>query len=302
MKKVLTLLFTLLSIGAIAQQDAQYTQYMFNMLSVNPAYAGSRNAISPMLIFRKQWVGIEKSPLSFAASIHAPMRENMGIGLYLENDIIGVHNRFTAMGSYAYQIPIGTQGAKLALGLQAGVLHYTSDWAQASIQQPGDPVIDQNTSKLLPNFGLGAYYFAERYYVGFSIPHLLDSTLDNVTETASQYKHYFLSGGMVFDLSSSLKLKPTILIKSVPGYAPLEADINANLLIKDMFWVGLGYRTGDAINALLQYNMKNGFRVGYAYDFTLSKLNNYTSGSHEIMLGWDFGSRKIDKILSPRYF
>lgn len=300
----------LFSTSLRAQQDAQYTQYMFNSLVINPAYAGTRDAISLTAIYRHQWAGFDGAPRSFSASIHSPVADKMGVGFFLETDKIGVHNRVSAYGSYAYRIPT-SEKTQLSIGLDAGILYYTSNWADApNPSNPNDPQLANNVSNVIPNFGLGAYWYGDRYFVGFSVPHLLSNRLDDtdLLNYVSKYDmHYFLTGGYVFDMGESVKCKPTVLLKSVPSKAPLEADFNLNFLFKDTFWAGIGYHTGSGIAAILQYEFANNLRLGYAYDFNLNGLSNTNSGSHEIMLGWDFARAKKSpkdkgKVLSPRYF
>lgn len=307
----LLLYICLSGLNLYAQQDAQYTQYMFNGLVINPAYAGTRGAVSLTAIYRHQWAGFAGAPRSVSASIHSPVGNKMGLGFFLENDKIGVHNRLSAYGSYAYRIPIN-DATQLSLGLDAGLLYYSSDWTQApNPVNPDDPQFANNVSRVLPNFGLGAYWYSDRYYVGLSVPHLLSSRLDDpdALNYVSKYDmHLFLTGGVVFDLSESVKLKPTILLKSIPAKAPIEVDANINFLFNDAFWAGVGYHSGTGIAAILQYQFANNLRIGYAYDFNLNNLAPTNSGSHEIMLGWDFARnspkapKDKGKVLSPRYF
>jgi len=306
MKKALTIVLALLYYCcSFAQQDAQYTQYMFNNIVRNPAYTGTRQAVSALAIYRHQWAGLDGAPRTFSASVHSPVGSSMGLGLYVENDVIGVHNRLSVYGSYAYRIFIDDR-SRLSIGLQAGILNYRSDWSQLGpLQDAGDMSFDpsQVYNKLLPNFGLGLYYYIDDlFYVGFSAPHLLDSSLDNVQQVSNYDRHYFLSAGYVLDIADNVRFKPTILVKSVPAYAPFEFDINANFLLFEQLWLGIGYQTEMSIPFVAQYQFENGLRVGYAYDLGLSQLNNYHSGSHEIMLGFDFDSRKPEKIISPRFF
>jgi type IX secretion system PorP/SprF family membrane protein len=293
-----------------AQQDAQYTQYMFNSLVINPAYAGTRDAVSLTALYRHQWTGFDGAPRTFSASIHSPVGDKMGLGFFMEADKIGVHNRVSAYGSYAYRIPT-SEKTQLSIGLDAGILYYTSNWADAPNPiDPSDPQLANTVSNVIPNFGLGAYWYGDRHFIGFSVPHLLNNRLDDndVLNYVSKYDmHYFLTAGYVFDMGESVKFKPTVLLKSVPSKAPLEADVNLNFLFKEAFWLGVGYHTGSGIAAILQYEFANNLRLGYAYDFNLSKLSNTNSGSHEIMLGWDFARAKKatkdkGKVLSPRYF
>ncbi len=305
------LLFTAFT-GAFAQQDAQYTQYMFNSMVINPAYAGSLDATSITAIYRHQWVGMAGAPRTFAASVHSPIVDKMGLGFFLENDVIGVHNRLSAYGSYAYHLPVG-ESTKLSLGLSAGMLYYTSDWSKApDILNPDDPQFTGTSSKVLPNFGVGAFFYDDNYYAGISVPHLLAAKMEaaDTSISISKYdQHIFLTGGYVFELSPSLKMKPAVLLKMVPGKAPVEADINLNFLIKDAIGLGAGFHTGTGIAFLAQYFFNNGLRLGYAYDYNLNQLSGFNSGSHEIMLGWDIARKKSDrtpeekeKVLSPRFF
>lgn len=311
MKKLFIAVLLMLGVSAdiFAQQDSEYTHYMFNSLVLNPGYAGSRGALSGTAIYRHQWAGITGAPRTFSLAGHSPFGERVGVGLYMESDRVGVHNRLSLFGSYAYRIPIAADG-NLSLGIQAGFRNYVSDWndSDLNIQNTSDPSLSGKQSKLLPNFGLGAYYYTERYYVGLSIPHLIDNKLDKVQELAKEYKHYFLTGGVVLDISPTVKFKPSVLLKSVPAVAPLEVDINLNFLFQDALWAGVGYRTADALLFMLEYQFANGLRLGYSYDLTLTQLGAHNSGSHEIMLGWDLagglggGGGDGDKVLSPRFF
>lgn len=306
MKKLLASLFLLVlfAYDSYAQQDAQYTQYMFNTQVLNPAYSGTRNGFSGTAIYRHQWAGLEGRPRTFSIGGHSPFGEKSGAGLYLENDRIGVHNRLSIFASYAYRIPVGLDG-QLSLGLQAGILNYTSNWGDlGDVLHPTDPILQGQSSRTLPNFGLGAFYYNDQFYAGLSIPHLLDSTLDEVAQVAHQYRHYFLTAGMLFDIAPELQLRPSIMVKSVMANAPISADINLHFLIRDALWAGVGYRFGDALAFMLEYQFQNGLRIGYAYDVTVSKLGPFNSGSHEVMLGFDLlnDGGPSTKVLSPRFF
>lgn len=293
---------------AFAQQDAQYTMYFFNSLAYNPAYAGSVGLTSLTAIYRHQWAGFDGAPRTFAASIHSPIaNQKMGLGFMLENDRLGIHNRLSAFGSYAYHIPMNDK-VKLSLGLNAGMLYYTSNWADAPNPiDITDPNFQNTQTKVLPNIGLGAYLYSERYYVGLSVPHLLEGTLDNISALSKYDRHYFLTGGVVIDLNDKLRFKPSALLKYVPN-APLEADINLSFLLNDALWLGAAFHTGTGIAVpIIQYQFKNGLRLGYSYDYNLNGLAGSNSGSHEVMLGWDFagnnkGGNAKDKVLSPRFF
>ena len=291
--------------GAYAQQQAMFTQYMFNGLALNPAYAGSHKAISLTALGREQWNGLPGSPSTQTFAAHAPIRfSRASVGLLLSRDDQDVSRQHGVFASYAYRIPVG-QG-QLALGLQGGFTQARTNLTSLQIVTPGDapdPAFGQNLNTgLLPNVGAGLYYHADRYYLGFSVPQLFDHQLaqEAVNEQTQLVRHYFLTGGYVFDLSPYLKLKPNFLVKSVPG-APVEADFNANLLVRETLWVGLGYRSFDALNALVQLQISPALAVGYAYDYTVSGLREVQSGSHELMLNYTIKLSK-ESVLSPRYF
>lgn len=292
-----------------AQQQAEYTQYMFNNLAFNPAYAGSRGTLSAVAIYRMQWVGIDGAPRSFSINGHDLLGEKHGVGLHIENDKIGVHNRLSLFGNYAFHIPLN-QAVHLSIGTTAGVFNYRSNWSEQPPKDVNDPIIAENTNKWMPNFGLGAHLYSEKYYVGLSVPRLLSNKLNDVTSgnltlESKEYLHAWLTAGYVFDISDNVRFKPSTLVK-VAKNAPVEADINASFLFNNAFWAGITYRTGDSVDLLLEYNFKNGLRIGYAYDLTTTKLSGYNSGSHEIMLGYDLTHKPKagdeNKVLSPRFF
>lgn len=285
---------------SFAQQDAMYSQYMFNTLAINPAYAGSRNVLSATALLRKQWVGIDGAPQTVTFSMDAPVSsKNIGLGLQIVNDKIGITNSTGVFGSYSYKIH--TNNGTLALGLQAGADNYRADYASSSLNDPSlppppsDPAFKQNIDKVFLNFGAGVYYSTDKWYVGLSSPQLL-----NNEQLANSQLHLFLAAGYVFPLGDDFKLKPSVLFKGVKG-APLEADINATLWIQDVVALGLQYRTGADYAAMVEIQMLPQLRLGYSYDRSSTNLSNFNSGSHEIMLRFEFGFQK-DKVLSPRYF
>lgn len=282
-----------------AQQDAQYTEYMFNSLAYNPAYAGSREAVSANAIYRNQWWDFEGAPKTVSFSIHAPFRDKYGIGLATVHDRIGVHQFTGAMGSFSYHFYV-SKTAKLSVALQGGLLYHQSDFGSLNTQGT-DPVFATEGKQVLPNFGVGIYFYSQNYYIGLSAPHLLDNELTTVSRLARQYRHYYLAAGYVFPISESLKLKPSVLLKAVPASAPLEADINLNLFIQDFVWVGATYRTNASTNLLIGTQLTKNITLAYSYDLVLTDIRNHTNGSHEIMLGFDW-SLSNQRIVSPRYF
>lgn len=289
------------AITANAQQDAHYTQFMFNTLGYNPAYAGTREAVSALLLYRNQWVSkVDGAPQDFVFNIHAPLRDKYGIGLSAEYDQIGVHDITTINAMYAYRFYVGPK-AKLSVSLQGGVQHRRSNFTEVETSEGPDPTFAQNSSKVLPNFGLGLYFYTRIYYISFSIPHLLNNKVSEVSKLALQDRHYYLGGGLILPVAEGLKIKPAILLKSIPSKAPLIADLNINLLIKEALWIGGSYRTNDSFDLLAAVQVNKNLRIGYAYDFTLSRLSDFSAGSHEVMLGIDFGFGN-DRIITPRYF
>lgn len=293
--------------GAFAQQEPMVSQYMFNGLFLNPAYAGSQERLSSTLVFRKQWVKFDGAPQTFTASVDAPLVDNkMGLGLVVSNDQIGVTNQTDIVGNYSYNIRLGE--GKLAFGLKAGVAYYNAALTEIIHWDQNDPIFQNDISgQFIPKFGFGIYYYQKaKWYAGISIPTLLaydgngaGFSLD-INETSFMRRHYLLTGGYIFPVSEKVKLKPSVLLKYIPS-APLQADINFSALFNNMFWVGASFRTGDAVAAILEYQVTNGFRIGYSYDITFSKVRNYSNGSHEIMIGYDLVRDNI-KIKTPRYF
>lgn len=330
MKKIA--LLCLIIIAAVsnmahAQQDARYTMYTFNKLPYNPAYAGSKDGLSALLIARTQWVGIEGAPKGGAFSLHTALGsgQKIGLGGHLEYDQIGVHQRVSAFVDYAYRFNMGE--SRLALGIQGGGLYQQSDWSKIDGNEYIDPTDDlafnngQSESIFLPNFGLGIYYSRPgKFFLGASVPHLLNNKLrkdsPGIEKIAAQYNHYYLAGGVMFPLGNAIKLQPSVLVKATPSNAPIQLDGTLLFLIKDVLWLGGSYRTaigykqdqttyssfeGESIDAMAIFQLKNGWRIGYAYDYTLSELNKFTKQSHEIMVGYDIPKRQ-DRIITPRYF
>ncbi|GJM28416.1 MAG: membrane protein [Cyclobacteriaceae bacterium] len=290
-----------------AQQEAMFTQYMFNGLAINPAYAGSHQTLEFTALAREQWTGLEGAPSTQTFTAHSPLKNrSIGLGLSVINDKIGVTNQFGVYGSYSYRIQFQNKGV-LSMGLQAGFTQYNEDLTQlqGSIRDPNDPNFSQDeVSKFMPNFGAGLYYYTKRFYTGLSSPHLVQNKLDNLEaayQEARQRRHYFFTTGYVFDLSRSVKFKPNLLIKVVEG-APVEADINLNFLFQEILWAGVSYRSFDSFDVILQVNLTEQFSIGYAYDFaTTTELKRLHSGSHELMLNYRLKPPRR-RMLTPRYF
>ena len=284
---------------ASAQQDAMYSQYMFNMLSVNPAYAGNRDAVTLTALKRWQWSTIEGAPQTANFAADLPLRNNrVGLGLLVVNDQIGVTKTNSANVSYSYKLKFKKRRT-LALGIQGGFTNLRSNLLSLNATTDNDPVLLQNVDKWLPNFGAGVYYSTDNFYAGFSVPHMINSTIVDGAEPFLR-QHYFLSTGYLIRPSENILIKPSLLVKYVKG-APLQADINANVWLYGCVGAGLSYRTGDAFVVMTEFLVAKQFCFGYAYDMTVSHMKNSTSGSHELLLRYQFGLTK-NKQFTPKYF
>ena len=299
-RALLTVSILLIALTGYGQQQAMYTQYMFNGLAINPAYAGSQESLTLTALGREQWVGFEGAPSSQTFSAHAPLRnDKIALGGVVFRDKIGLTEQYGAYLIYAYRIRMDR--GTLSAGLQAGFNDYRAAFSRANVPDDDWAFYVDELQGFLPNFGAGLYYSTDRFYAGFSLPQLLTNAYPGQEgSVAQQYRHWFLSTGYVFDLNPDLKLKPNLLVKAVEG-APVEVDINANLLIRELFWIGASYRSFDAVSALLEFQATPRFRIGYAYDYTLTGLQQVNSGSHELMLNYRF-LRRDKKMLTPRYF
>jgi type IX secretion system PorP/SprF family membrane protein len=302
--KFICIILSMLSIeNVLAQQDAMYTQYMFNTLALNPAYAGSRNVTSATALMRNQWTGIKGAPKTQTFTVDAPlMQKKIGVGIQLFGDKLGRTSNTGAVLSYAYRIRMDK--ASLSFGLQGSASQFNSNYTNIELDPSGisvDPAFQNNTNKILYNFGTGIYYNSDRFYVGLSSPELINNVLPGSdTKLNRQTLHLFLMSGYVFTLNSVFKLKPSILLKGVKG-APIEGDIGASLWIKDRVSVGAQYRSNADVSALLELQVMPQIRFGYSYDRSVTTLGQYNSGSHEIMLRYEFGFER-GRVITPRYF
>ena len=301
----------IVSFQSYAQQDVQFTQYMYNMSVVNPAYATANESILNIGgLYRTQWVGLEGAPKTGSFFAHTPINEKIEVGLSFTNDNLGdVVNENNIYADFAYVLPVGLE-SKLSFGLKAGFTFFNANFNGFNLQsgdQSTDIAFNENVSKTFPNLGIGAFYFSDNYYLGLSAPNMLTTkhleTENGIKSTGVQSVHYFLTGGYVFDIDQSLKFKPAFMAKAVQG-APLAIDITANVLINERLEAGLGYRLDDAISALVNFRITPDLRVGYSYDYTTTNLGDYNSGSHEIFVLFDidlFGLKGgYDR--SPRFF
>lgn len=296
----------LISNKVFAQTEPMYSQYMYNMLGVNPAYAGNREATSVNFFQRRQWVGMAGSPQTTSVSVDGAAKDNkIGWGVQLYDDKLGVEKADGANLMLSSHIRVSEKGI-LSGGLSVGLMNYRIDLMNVQGRfTPSDPAFYANFNKWLPAVGLGIYYHTEKFYAGFSVPNVLKSRLSafDVMKSGIQKvnsTHMFLTTGYVFNVNEEVKIKPSTMIKAVSG-APIEADINTNIWLKDIIGLGFSYRTGDAMIVMAEAQINENLRVGYAYDMTISPLKYYNNGSHEMMLRYEFGKNK-SKVKSTRYF
>lgn len=335
MKNLLILAFLVLAAANVfGQQDPMFTKYMFNSLYFNPGYAGSHEHLSATLLHRTQWINFKGAPSTQTLTVHTPLRENrVGVGLTLLHDQIGVTNTTSANLAYAYRIPFG-KNAKLSIGIQGGITNYRADWQKLNLETGSDVAfMGDNPNKWLPNFGIGLYFQTTHFYTGLSSPHLIEHQLRDQGSSsvdpaliAQQYRHYFFTiGGAIPVKGDDIIFKPSLLIKNVgidsklrktialqAVNAPTEFDVDLSLFFLETIWVGAAFRSSiekfsnnkssiDSGDIWASYNLRNGMRIGAAYDYTLTEINKETPGSFEIMLGYElnFKTRRID---TPRYF
>lgn len=289
-----------------AQQEVMTSQYMFDGLLLNPAYAGSHPYVSGSLLHREQWLNVAGAPTTSVLAIDGPLwNDRMGLGFTLVHDRIGISRDMEMAGTYSYSIRTGHDG-RLAFGLKAGISLYSARLGDLTYWDENDQVYAQDIrNAVVGKFGFGLYWHNDRSFVGLSVPTLYaaDGKISSSAPDGMDHyfvQHYYLYAGHVFPLNSAFDLKPSVLIK-YQQQAPPEVDLNCNVLYKERFWLGVGYRTGDAVVGMVEYQVNPHLRIGYAYDMTTSLLRTYSSGTHEIMLGVDLGHELI-RIKTPRYF
>ncbi|MGB3345108.1 MAG: type IX secretion system membrane protein PorP/SprF [Aequorivita sp.] len=291
-----------------AQQDPQYTQYMYNTQVVNPAYVGSREALSFGLLYRTQWVGLDGAPKTGSFTVNSPVSYNMGLGLSIVNDQLGPATETNINIDYSYSIPT-SETAKLSFGLKAGIDLLDVDFSKLNIYDKNDPRFQNNIdNKLQPQIGAGVYFNSDKFYTGLSVPNFLTtkhfdkSSLNNTTvETvAKERMHYFLIAGYVFDISDNLKFKPATLFKMVSG-SPLQADVSANFLLYDKLTLGAAYRWSAAMSAMVGFQATDQIFIGFGYDYQTTDIETYSDGSYEVILRFELFN-KPERVLTPRFF
>jgi type IX secretion system PorP/SprF family membrane protein len=311
MKKIILFVFFFLSIlKATAQQDPHFTQYMTNMSSVNPAYATSTASILNLgSLYRYQWSGIEGAPKALTLFAHTPINSKIETGFSLISDDIGdgAKKETNFFADFAYILQLDEK-QKMSFGVKAGFTTISTNFNGFRLNS-GDVTTDkafaENVNETVPNIGVGAYYFNNNYYLGLSVPNLLSGdhikSSTNSNSFGSQEIHSYFTGGYVFDINESFKLKPAFMAIFVKG-APVSVDLTANVLYNEKFELGAAYRFNDAVSILMNVNVTPSLKIGYSYDYTTSNLSQFNSGSHEIVLLYnlDLLGKGYDK--SPRFF
>ncbi len=297
-KKFSVLCFAFFAIHSYAQQLPQFTQYMYNTISVNPAYAGSRERLNVTALHRNQWAGIEGNPKTTTLSVHTPLRnEKIGLGLSYISDNLGYESTNYVYGDFSYSVHLN-QKIKMSFGLKAGFTNYNLETPDTN-----DSFFDEGFNRWNPNLGAGIYIGSNRWYAGASVPRILNTDLNKGEFQALERNSYYAIAGAVFDLSENTKFKPTALAKFTNG-APSSYDVTANFLFNDRFWIGASYRFNDASNfgAMFDFQVTKDIRLGYAYDLPSSFTSPQTGGTHEVILIYELVFKEKGPIKSPRYF
>ena len=290
------------SMVSFAQQDAQFTQYMYNTININPAYAGSRGALSLFALHRTQWVGLDGAPVTNAVSINSPINNsNLGIGISLVNDRIGPSNENAFSIDLSYTIKT-SEIFKLSFGIKGTANLFNLDVSKLNPKNQNDSQFQKLDNVFSPNIGAGIYFHSDKSYFGLSVPNFIESKRydDNSVAIFKEKINYYFIAGHVFQLSPDIKFKPSLLTKLIQG-APLQVDVSGNFLFYDKFVIGGAYRWSAAVSAMVGFQVSNGLFIGYGYDFETTQLKNYNSGSHELFLRYELFNN-YNKITSPRFF
>lgn len=300
--KLVLAFIVMISCGAMAQQEPQYTQYMYNPSQINPAYSGSLGYATTFGLYRAQWIGLEGAPKTANLSFHKPIENSkVGYGINILNDRIGPSELTYVNVDFSYTLLFGDD-SRLAFGIKAGGELLNIDYTKLSQYNPGDVLYQNNLNKFSPNIGAGIFYYTEDSYIGLSVPMMLNTTFyDEVAvSTANRRQNFYLSAGKVYDLNYDIKFKPAIIAKVVSG-APLQLDLTANFLINEKITAGLAYRMSAALSGLVGFQVTDKLFIGYGYDRETTRLSNFNSGSHELFLKFDLFN-KFQNIETPRFF
>ena len=304
MKKTFLFMLLLASATTFAQQDALFSQYMFNKLVINPAYAGSREVMTFDLLDRYQWVGIEGAPRTITFSGHTPLRNpHVGLGFFVYSDILGPTSHQGFMGTYAYRIRL--EKGTLAFGLHVGLNHMAINWDKLNVEDPDINLQGQGKNKITPDASFGVFYSTNHFYGGISSTRLLQNEFGMTTNNGSTsysrlMRHFYAMAGYAFPISEKVVFRPAALVKYVNN-TPVQFDLDASFLFNNVFWIGAAYRSSEAVIFLTEFNIGHNLRVGYSYDVWLNDLMRYNKGSHEIHIGYDINLQK-GSYFTSRYF
>jgi len=291
-----------------SQQDVQYTHYMYNMSVINPAYTTDNQGVANLgLLYRRQWIGVDGSPSTASLFAHTPLGNNVEVGFTLQTDDIGnVIKEHNLSLDFAYKLRLNKE-SKISFGMKAGFNMFNTDFSQFNLESgsfSSDPNFSENINKTFVNIGVGAFYYGRNFYVGVSTPNLINSKYLSKNEglyEMAEERHYFFASGYVYKLNESIKLKPNVMVKAVAG-APLIVDVNLNAIYNEKVEFGLGYRLNDALMAMISFRVNKAIRIGYSYDYTATKLNTFSNGSHELLLIYDLNTFYDGFNKSPRFF
>ena len=301
---MITLWLLALSMALRAQQETQHSMYFFNPLLLNPAYAGSQEALQITATARDQWSGLKGAPKTQVLSLHSPLKtEHLGVGFTVLNDELGVTKNTGVYADLAYSVKVNKNNNRLAFGLKAGVDFFRQDFSGLRINDNSDQLYTDgfNYKKNLFNIGAGIYYYGKRHYIGISTPRLVKNKINLAyDQTALQENHYYFFGGIVIKLNPAINMRPSFIVKYVNN-APLSIEGNLSFLFYDKVWIGAMYRHKAAAGLNIMYNINQNMRIGYAYDYQLTSLQKFSVGSHELMISYDLRS-KAKGFKSPRYF
>lgn len=286
-----------------AQQDSQYTQYMYNTVSVNPAYAGSRETLSAFALYRTQWVGMDGAPKTAVFSFNTPVSDRLGLGATFVSDRIGITETNDISIDVSYTIPV-SYDYHLAFGLKASGNILSADYNKLNLTNQGDYIYAENLkNEFSPNFGAGVYLYSDKFYIGLSMPNFLQNEYEDsesLMYSIKERQHGYLISGYVFDINRDFKFKPTTMIKAVGG-SPLQVDVSANVMYQERFVLGVAWRWDAAVSAMAGFQVNDNWFIGYGYDAETTRIRKYNSGSHEIFLRYEFFNRK-HRVTTPRFF
>ncbi len=304
MKKIFIAIILFCNLSVMAQQDPLFSQYMFNKLLVNPAYAGSTEMFSVDVLDRYQWVGIDGAPRTMTLAAHTLAGDHVGLGAYVYRDELGPTINQGAMATYSYRIQ--TRKGWFAFGIQGGIKYFDFDWNAISTQYPDQTFDPQDVRRVTPDVNLGLYYYTPRFFAGISSKQLFENEYGNFTTSGGKSsfsrlsRHFYLMSGMAIPLNDKMTFRPSIMGKYVNN-APVQFDFNASVIFNDAFWLGVAFRTEKAVVFLTEFSIAKGIRLGYSFDLYLNELQLHNKGSHEFRLGFDIQSKK-DRMKTPRYF